>query len=157
LRQAFSYKIKEIAILSVTTQFGDSKKGGNPLKRLILLLFTAGWILFGTPFVGAQAEKKPQPKVPLPMDQLAESLAQRLGNNLDVKHIVGEPMKVGRVTIIPVMMIELGFGGGGGGAPQNLDLGGKGFFMSGEARPIGFVVVSKAGTQFISVAKIPRK
>lgn len=127
------------------------------MKRCTLALFAVGWILLGTPFVGAQAEKKPQPKVPLPMDQLAESLAQRLGGNLDIKHIVGEPIKVGKVTIIPIMMIDLGFGGGGGGAPQNLDLGGKGFFMSGEAKPIGFVVISKAGTQFISVAKIPRK
>lgn len=61
------------------------------------------------------------------------------------------------MTIIPIMMIDLGFGGGGGGAPLNLDLGGKGFFMSGEAKPIGFVVISKAGTQFIHVAKIPPK
>jgi uncharacterized spore protein YtfJ len=117
----------------------------------------AGLVLFCLPCVYSQAEKKPQPKAPLPMDQLAESLSQRLGNNLSVKQIVGEPMKVGKVTIIPIMMIDLGFGGGGGGAPGNLDLGGKGFFMSGEAKPIGFVIISKAGTQFVSVAKIPRK
>lgn len=127
------------------------------MKRLIPLVLMAGLVLFCVPWVNSQAEKKPQPKVPLPMDQLAESLCQRLGNNLSVKQIVGEPMKVGKVTIIPIMMIDLGFGGGGGGAPGNLDLGGKGFFMSGEAKPIGFVVISKAGTQFVSVAKIPRK
>jgi uncharacterized spore protein YtfJ len=117
----------------------------------------AGLVLFCAPFVSSQAEKKPQPKVPLPMDQLAESLSQRLSSNLNVKQIIGEPMKIGKVTVIPIMMIDLGFGGGGGGAPGNLDLGGKGFFMSGEAKPIGFVVISKTGTQFVSVAKIPRK
>ncbi len=127
------------------------------MKRVVSVVLVAGLFLLAAPFVRAQAEKKPQPKAPLPMDLLAESLAQRLSNNLNVKHIVGEPIKVGKVTIIPIMMVDLGFGGGGGGAPQNLDLGGKGFFMSGEAKPIGFVVVSKAGTQFISVAKIPRK
>lgn len=127
------------------------------MKRWIPLVLGVGLLLGSVSIVGAQAEKKPQPRVPLPMDQLAQSLAERLGTNLNVKHIVGEPMKVGKVTIIPIMMIDLGFGGGGGGAPQNLDLGGKGFFISGEAKPIGFVVVSKAGTQFISVAKIPRK
>jgi uncharacterized spore protein YtfJ len=127
------------------------------LKRLIPLVLMAGLLLLCVPLVYSQAEKKPQPKAPLPMDQLAESLSQRLSNNLNVKHIVGEPMKVGDVTIIPIMMIDLGFGGGGGGAPGNLELGGKGFFMSGEAKPIGFVVISKAGTRFISVAKIPRK
>ncbi len=127
------------------------------MKKVISVVVVAGLVLFAAPFALAQAEKKSQPKAPLPMDLLAESLAQRLSNNLNVKHIVGEPIKVGKVTIIPIMMVDLGFGGGGGGAPQNLDLGGKGFFMSGEAKPIGFVVVSKAGTQFISVAKIPRK
>ncbi len=127
------------------------------MKRLIPLVFVAGLVLLCAPLVFSQAEKKPQPKAPLPMDQLAESLSQRLSSNLNVRHIVGEPINVGKMTIIPIMMIDLGFGGGGGGAPGNLDLGGKGFFMSGEAKPIGFVVISKAGTQFVSVAKIPRK
>lgn len=104
------------------------------------------------------AEKKspPQSKALLPMYQLAEAMAQRLSNNLRVKTIVGEPMKVGKVTIIPIMMIDIGFGGGGGGAPQAPESGGKGFYMSGEARPIGFVVVGKTETKFISVGKIPR-
>ncbi|MGQ9671644.1 MAG: GerW family sporulation protein [Candidatus Aminicenantales bacterium] len=127
------------------------------MRKRIPLVFLVGLVFLGAPLVYSQAQKKTQPKAPLPMDQLADSLAQRLTNNLDVKNIVGEPIKIGKVTIIPIMMIELGFGGGGGGAPQNLDLGGKGFFMSGEAKPIGFVAISKAGTQFIHVAKIPHK
>jgi uncharacterized spore protein YtfJ len=91
------------------------------------------------------------------MEQFAEAMAQRLSSNLQVKTVVGEPLKVGQVTLIPIMMIDIGFGGGGGGAPQDPSLGGKGFFMSGELRPVGFVAVSKAGTKFISVGKIPRK
>jgi uncharacterized spore protein YtfJ len=90
------------------------------------------------------------------MDQLAEAMALRLNNSLQVKTIVGEPKKVGNLTIIPILMIDIGFGGGGGGAPQNLEIGGKGFYMSGEIRPVGFVVVTKAGTKFITVGKIPR-
>ncbi len=86
------------------------------MKRVVSVVLVAGLFLWAAPFVRAQAEKKPQPKAPLPMDLLAESLAQRLSNNLNVKHVVGEPMKVGKVTIIPIMMIDLGFGGGGGGA-----------------------------------------
>ena len=127
------------------------------MKRLIILVLLAGLIIFLAPAANSQVEKKSQPKAPLPTDQLAESLSQRLVNNLNVKHVVGEPIKVGKVTIIPIMMIDLGFGGGGGGAPQNPELGGQGFFMSGEAKPIGFVIISKAGTQFISVGKIPSK
>jgi uncharacterized spore protein YtfJ len=127
------------------------------LKRLIFLVLLAGLIIFLAPVANSQVEKKSQPKTPLLTDQLAESLSQRLVNNLNVKHIVGEPIKVGKVTIIPIMMIDLGFGGGGGGAPQNQGLSGQGFFMNGEAKPIGFVIISKAGTQFISVGKIPSK
>jgi len=129
------------------------------LKSKILTLLVIG-LFFGALAQGqAQSEKKLQPtqaKAPLPMYQLAEAMAQRLNSSLQVKTVVGDPMKVGKVTLIPIMMIDVGFGGGGGGMPQNLDMGGKGFYMSGEARPLGFVVSSKAGTKFISVGKIPR-
>ena len=130
------------------------------MKSKILTLLVIG-LFFGALAQGqAQSEKKLQPtqaKAPLPMYQLAEAMAQRLNSSLQVKTVVGEPMKVGKITLIPIMMIDIGFGGGGGGMPQNLDMGGKGFYMSGEARPLGFVVSSKAGTKFISVGKIPRK
>jgi uncharacterized spore protein YtfJ len=117
--------------------------------------------LFSLSLASGQAppQKKAQPpsKAPLPMYQLAEAMAERLGSSLQVKTVVGEPMKVGKVMLLPIMMIDIGFGGGGGGAPQNPEMGGKGFYMSGEARPLGFVVLTKAGTQFISVGKVPGK
>ena len=129
------------------------------MKSKILMLFVMGLLLSSLVQGHAQQEKKlqPQAKAPLPMYQLAEAMSQRLNSSLQVKTVVGEPMKVGKVTLIPIMMIDIGFGGGGGGAPQAPDMGGKGFYMSGEARPLGFVVVSKAGTKFVSVGKIPRK
>ncbi len=126
------------------------------MKAKTLIFLAAILFLFTLAAAQNQPEKKPQAKAPLPMYQLADEMAKRLGSALQVKTIVGEPMKVGRVTLIPIMMIDIGFGGGGGGAPQNPDLGGKGFYMSGEARPVGFVVISKAGTKFVSVGKIPR-
>lgn len=120
---------------------------------IVLVLFLGG-------LAQAQTEKKLQPsqaKAPLPMYQLAEQMAQRLNSSLQVKTVVGDPIKVGRVTILPIMMIDIGFGGGGGGAPQAPDMGAKGFYMSGEARPLGFVVATKSGTKFVSVGKIPRQ
>jgi len=129
------------------------------LKSKILTLFILVLFFGGLAQVLAQTEKKLQPaaaKAPLPMYQLAEQMAQRLNSSLQVKTVVGEPIKVGRVTLLPIMMINVGFGGGGGGMPQNVDMGGKGFYMSGEARPLGFVVATKAGTKFVSVGKIPR-
>jgi uncharacterized spore protein YtfJ len=130
------------------------------LKSKVLTLLVIGLLFCALAQSQAQSEKKLQPtqaKAPLPMYQLAEAMAKRLTSSLQVKTVVGEPMKVGKVTLIPIMMIDIGFGGGGGGAPQAPDMGGKGFYMSGEARPLGFVVVSKAGTKFVSVGKIPRK
>lgn len=125
-----------------------------------LLLFAIGILVCGLTHAQAQTEKKVQPipaKGTLPMYQLAEEMAQRLNSSLQVNTVVGEPIKVGRVTLLPIMMIDIGFGGGGGGAPQAPDMGGRGFYMSGEARPLGFVVVTKAGSKFISVGKIPKK
>jgi uncharacterized spore protein YtfJ len=130
------------------------------LKSRILAFFVIVILVSGLGQVLAQTEKKLQPtaaKAPLPMFQLADEMAKRLTSGLQVKTVVGEPMKVGRVTLIPIMMIDVGFGGGGGGAPQAPEMGGKGFYMSGEARPLGFVVSSKSGTRFVSVGKIPKK
>jgi uncharacterized spore protein YtfJ len=130
------------------------------LKSKILVFLAIGILGFGLSLAQAQTEKRApgaQSKAPLPMYQLAEEMAKRLTTSLQVKTVVGEPMKVGKVTLIPIMMIDIGFGGGGGGAPQAPEMGGKGFYMSGEARPLGFVVATKAGTKFLSVGKIPLK
>ena len=129
------------------------------MKGKILILVLMGSFIGVLAQGHAQTAKKlqPQTKTPLPMYQLAEEMAKRLNSSLQVKTVIGEPMKVGQVTLIPIMMIDIGFGGGGGGAPQAPEMGGKGYYMSGEARPLGFVVTSKAGTKFVSVGKIPKK
>jgi len=129
------------------------------LPRKILALFAVYLLAVSLAAAQAPSVKKtqPPPKAPLPMYQLAQAMAERLGSSLQVKTVVGEPIKAGKVTIIPIMMIDIGFGGGGGGAPNAPDMGGRGFYMSGEARPLGFVVVTKTGTQFISVGKVPGK
>ena len=129
------------------------------MRRKVLTFFAVG--LFVCVLAQGQAPSpktlQSQSQANLPMYQLAQEMAKRLNSSLQVKTVVGEPMKVGKVTLVPIMMIDIGFGGGGGGAPQAPEMGGKGFYMSGEARPLGFVVVSKAGTKFVSVGKIPKK
>lgn len=44
------------------------------------------------------------------------------------------------------MMIDFGFGSRRKSTLQSFVLGEKDFFMSGEVKPNGFVVISKAGT-----------
>jgi uncharacterized spore protein YtfJ len=115
------------------------------------LLVLAILLIFGV----SMAQEKPKAKEVTvnPIVSLTKAMTDRLANNLHVKKAVGDPIKVGKVTIIPIIMIDVGFGGGGGG-PQMIA---QGFGMGGEARPLGFVVISKTGTKFIPVGKVPRK
>lgn len=105
----------------------------------------------------AQEKPKAQAKVPNPLSALTKGMTERLSTGLHVKNIVGDPVKVGNLTIIPIIMVEVGFGGGGGGAPGGQPMGGSGFYISGNAKPVGFVIVSKDGVKFVPVGQIPRK
>lgn len=123
------------------------------------LIASAALVLMLAPGVpaGGQTGPKAAAKAPLPMDQLVEAMTQRLANSLQVKTITGEPVKAGKVTLVPVIMVDIGFGGGGASVPQSPEQGAKGLYMSGEARPLGFIVITKSGAEFVSVGKVPRK
>jgi uncharacterized spore protein YtfJ len=124
------------------------KKG--PIWRLLFLALTV-LLIFG---ISAAQEKPKAKEVSVnPIVSLTKAMTDRLANNLNVEKAVGKPIKVGKVTIVPIVMIDVGFGGGGGG-PQMVA---QGFGMGGEAKPLGFVVITKAGTKFIPVGKVPRK
>ena len=135
------------------------------MNRRMVTITVAGLILGSFAAGQTQQEKKPQAAAVQPASELANALAQRLSNDLHVKTVVGEPVKVGSLTLIPIMMIDVSFGGVGmaapgspaAAAPQSLAMGVDGFFMSGEARPLGFVAIGKKGTRFISVGKTAAK
>jgi uncharacterized spore protein YtfJ len=131
------------------------------LNRKTFVIVAAG-LMLGSLAVGQNPPApKPQASAVQPANELADALAQRLGSDLHVKTVVGEPMKAGSMTLIPIMMIDVSFGGGSlaptatpaAAAPQNPAAGVDGFYMSGEARPLGFVAIGKKGTRFISVAR----
>ena len=105
----------------------------------------------------AQEKEKPKGETVNPVILLAKGMTDRLSDSLHVKKAVGKPVKVGNVTIVPIIMIDVGFGGGGGGPAGQPQMGAHGFGFGGEARPLGFVVISKAGVKFVPVGKIPRK
>ena len=134
------------------------------MNRELVIVVAAG-LMLGSPAVGQKPPEKKSQAAVQPAHELADALAQRLSNDLHVKTVVGEPVKAGALTLIPIMSVDISFGGGGvaapGGAatavPQNPAFGGDGFFMSGEARLLGFVAIGKKGTRFISVVKTPVK
>ncbi len=155
--------------------------------RRMLAIATAAGLALGSLAAGENPpEPKPASHTAQPAGELADSMARRLSDEMHVKTVVGKPMTIGSVTLIPILMVELTFGGAGlalpGGPPAarpqaanakaqtpaatpqtpaaqppGPPVSGEASFMSGEARPLGFVVITKQGTRFISVAKTPAK
>ena len=133
------------------------------MKQKLLLSVCSGLLLASVATGQTQPEKKPATDAP-PAASLVDSLVQRLSNELHAKTIAGDPIKVGSVTVIPILMVDLNFGGGSiavpaystGKAPASPLPSGDGFLMSGEARPVGFVAITKKGVEFLSVAA-PKK
>lgn len=121
----------------------------------VLVIFAAVFLVVGISM--AQEKQKPEGETISPVVMLTKGMTDRLSDSLNIKKVVGKPIKVGKVTIVPIIMIDVGFGGGGGGPAGQPQMGAHGFGFGGEARPLGFVVISKAGVKFIPVGKVPRK
>jgi len=120
-----------------------------------VVIFAAVFFVVGISM--AQEKQKPEGETISPVAMLTKGMTDRLSDSLNIKKAVGKPIKVGNVTIVPIIMIDVGFGGGGGGPAGQPQMGALGFGFGGEARPLGFVVISKAGVKFIPVGKVPRK
>jgi len=121
----------------------------------VVVIFAAVFFVVGISM--AQEKQKPEGETISPVAMLTKGMTDRLSDSLNIKKAVGKPIKVGNVTIVPIIMIDVGFGGGGGGPAGQPQMGALGFGFGGEARPLGFVVISKAGVKFIPVGKVPRK
>jgi hypothetical protein len=134
-----------------------SNIGGIKLREKFLVFAVMSLMLSSLSFAASPAEEKPKALAQHPVSMFTKSMSQSLLGNIHVKNIVGDPIKVGNVTIIPVILIDVGYGGGGGGSVQGQGPVGVGFGLSGEAKPLGFIVITKEETKFISVAKVPRK
>jgi uncharacterized spore protein YtfJ len=121
----------------------------------VVVIFSAVFLVVG--LSAAQENPKPKGETISPVVMLTKGMTDRLSESLHVKKAVGKPIKVGNVTIVPIIMIDVGFGGGGGGPAGQPQMGAHGFGFGGEASPLGFVVISKAGVKFVPVGKVPRR
>jgi uncharacterized spore protein YtfJ len=141
---------------------------------LFALTAVVGLALCAAAFAQAPEPREPAVSSAPAASELADVLTRHVSEDLRVKAVVGKPVNVGSVTLIPILMIDINFAGAGllspGGpppanakaapkaaAPQAPPAGADGFLMSGEARPLGFVVVTRQGTRFISVAPTSAK
>lgn len=110
----------------------------------------------------AQEKAKPvQP--PSSTSELVDGMAQRLGHDLNIRTVIGDPIKVGSVTLIPILMLDVKFGTAATKAPsgataqQSPESQANLFYLSGEARPLGFVAITGRGTRFINLVKSEAK
>lgn len=87
----------------------------------------------------------------MPIQELVQSLAERLGASAHVRNVYGEPITSGDKTIIPVATVAYGFGGGTGkgkpGAEETREGGGAGGGM--RAQPAGVIEVTPGRTRFV--------
>lgn len=92
------------------------------------------------------------------LESLMDTTLKNIKNMVDVNTIIGEPIKAGEVTIIPVSRVAFGFGSGGssfGAKPQKSDEnfgGGAGGGVS--ISPVAFLVVSGNSVKMINVDQI---
>ena len=127
-------------------------------KKIILSMMF--FLLVGSLGMAQNApQRKAQPIQPPGTSDLVDALAQRLSHDLNVKTVIGEPIKVGSVTLIPILMIDVKFGSAatkapsGATAPQSTQSQASLFCISGEARPLGFVAITGKGTRFINLVR----
>jgi uncharacterized spore protein YtfJ len=88
------------------------------------------------------------------MQQLLESLADRLQKAATVRTVFGDPINAEGKTIIPVASVGFGFGGCSGtgqpGEPERKERGGSGAGGGLGARPVGVVEITAERTRFIA-------
>jgi uncharacterized spore protein YtfJ len=84
------------------------------------------------------------------IQQIFESLAERVSSSASVKSIYGEPVTACGRTIIPVAQTRYGFGFGGG-RPKGDETAGGGGGARVSARPRGVLEISDSGTRWISL------
>lgn len=88
------------------------------------------------------------------MEAKFESLISELEKFITTKTVVGEPIVVGEVTLIPVQTVSFGFGAGGGGGKTEKDSGtGGGAAAGATMRPIAIVAVKGDQVQLFNLGQ----
>ena len=78
-----------------------------------------------------------------PVNKIMENTLQKMREMVDVSTIIGEPMKTGDTTLIPVSKVSYGFTSGGTDLPskQNAELFGGGGGGGITISPVAFIII----------------
>ena len=94
------------------------------------------------------------------IDRLLNDTVADIDKLLDAKHVVGDSMTIGDMTIIPLVAEGFGFGtGGGGGEGEGKQRHGEGRAEGtgggGGVRPVAVIIVNPDGVKVVPVPGAP--
>ena len=85
------------------------------------------------------------------LPNMLQDTISKIREMVDVNNVIGEPIVVGDVTIIPVSKVSAGFGGGGSDFAKNEAFGG-GVGGGVSVTPICFLIVKDGNVRMMPVA-----
>ena len=84
-----------------------------------------------------------------------EMLFEKLKDFITSKTVVGEEIKIGKLTLIPIIEVTFGMGSGTGGGKYAKDQegSGEGIGLGVKARPSAFIVIKEEEVELLSLHK----
>jgi sporulation protein YtfJ len=89
------------------------------------------------------------------LPNMLQDTISKIREMVDVNNVIGEPIVVGDITIIPVSKVSVGFGGGGSDYVKNVGSGepfGGGVGGGVKVTPIAFIVIKGDSVRMLPVA-----
>ena len=83
------------------------------------------------------------------VEELIKTLLGEFQRIVKTETVIGDPVHIGDLTIIPVTKVSFGFGAGGGGGEKGKPGGGSGTGGGATVEPLAFLVVSDGKVQLI--------
>lgn len=85
---------------------------------------------------------------------MLDSSMEKLRKLIDVNTIIGDPIKIDGMTILPVSKVSFGYAGGGSDLPTSKpgDLFGGGTGAGVTVQPIAFLIIKPEGVQLLQLA-----
>jgi len=88
------------------------------------------------------------------INQQVETMFEKLKDFFTSKTIVGEEIKIGKITLLPIIEVAFGMGSGsGGGKVEKQEGSGGGMGMGVKARPSAVIVIKDDEVKLLSLQK----
>ena len=92
-----------------------------------------------------------------PVSDMLNTTMQKIRDLMDANTVVGKPIEVGGVTVIPVCKLSIGYGSGGSDfaqksqKPENPNAFGGGAGMGVSITPVSFLIVQNGNVKVVPV------